>query len=103
MSTKGIALFTIYRSLPFREVLWGAGNLRTSTHNVSESQNAERDSSGRLRTVCTQLTLFECDATRLAILMLADMDPDGQSIFTDYALMPTFRDLMEANTDIEVS
>ena len=35
--------------------------------------------------------------------MSADMDPDGQSVFTDYALMPTFRDLMEANTDIEVS
>ena len=70
-----------------------------------ENVRAKRLARERLRLTCARLGLLHQALLeyRKARFPMMSADTDWKPIFTDYALMPTFRDLMEAGADTEVT
>ncbi|PIL35919.1 hypothetical protein GSI_01579 [Ganoderma sinense ZZ0214-1] len=83
---------------------YGWASIRDELHKHMENVRTKRLARERLVLTCTRLgrlrqALLEYNAARLP--MSADMD--WQPFFSDYAFMPTFKDLMEASADTEVT
>ena len=82
----------------------GWQSIRDELHEHMENVRTKRLAQERLHLTCTRLgllrqALLEYNAPRLP--MSADMD--WQPFFSDYALVPTFKDLMESSADTEIT
>ncbi|KAI1795643.1 hypothetical protein LXA43DRAFT_730736 [Ganoderma leucocontextum] len=83
---------------------YGWQSIRQELHEHMENVRTKRLARERLHMTCARLgllrqALLEYGAERVPM----SADTDWQPFFSDFALMPTFRDLMEASADTEVT